>query len=234
MYIDVLDLCLLNLLINGFVINLELMKIIIEKESNNKHDWTLVKYLNVFNHNRTQSSCNNFSNSNFLFWVFWTCLTTSIKKDNTNLQKLWHLSVCQKWPPFLTSFMRYKYLLELLKRRSKVQEKNMSCERGLNFDQWKTFSENSRPMRVWLWLVYKFKSLATFLRVHSNSEEASYLSWQNTYPNLKTTCCIKLKFFFWTKLLESLLLAKYLISVAVPLIMIISTLQETLMLKVLK
>ena len=32
----------------------------------------------------------------------------------------------------------------------------MSCERGLNFDQWKTFSENSKPMRVWLLLVYKF------------------------------------------------------------------------------
>ena len=53
-------------------------------------------------------------------------------------------------------------------------------------------------------------SLATFLRVHSNSKEVSYLSWQNTYPNLKTTCHIKLKFFLWTKLLENLLLAKYL------------------------
>ena len=30
-----------------------------------------------------------------------------------------------------------KYLLEVLKRRSKVQEKNMSCERALTFDQWK-------------------------------------------------------------------------------------------------
>ena len=48
-----------------------------------------------------------------------------------------------------------KYL-ELIKRRSKVQEKNMSCERALNFDQWKTFSENYEPMRVWLWFVYKF------------------------------------------------------------------------------
>ena len=41
----------------------------------------------------------------------------------------------------------------------------MSCERGLNFDQWKKFPENYKPMR----LVYKFnensltKSLATFL-----------------------------------------------------------------------
>ena len=41
-------------------------------------------------------------------------------------------------------------------------------------------------------------SLATFLRVHSNSEEVSYLSWQNTYPNLKTTCHVKLKFFLYT------------------------------------
>ena len=60
-------------------------------------------------------------------------------------------------------------------------------------------------------------SITTFLRVHSNSKEVSYLSWQNTYPNSKTTCHIKLKFFLWTKLLENLLLAKYLISVATPL-----------------
>ena len=38
-------------------------------------------------------------------------------------------------------------------------------------------------------------SLATFLRVHPNSEQVSYLSGQNTYPNLKTTRYIKLKFF---------------------------------------
>ena len=42
-------------------------------------------------------------------------------------------------------------------------------------------------------------------------------SWQNMYPNLKTTCHIKLKFFLWTKLLENLLQAKYLTSVAAPL-----------------
>ena len=56
--------------------------------------------------------------------------------------------------------------------------------------------------------------LVTFLRVHSNSKEVSYLSWQNTHPNLKITCHIKLKFFLWIKLLENLLLGKYLISVA--------------------
>ena len=108
-----------------------------------------------------------------------------------------------------------KYPLELIKRRSKVQEKNISCERGLSFDQWKIFSENYKPMRVWLWLLYKL-SLATFLWSYLNSEEVSYLFWQNTYPDLKTTCHIKLMFFLWTKLLENLLLAKSLISVAAP------------------
>ena len=60
-------------------------------------------------------------------------------------------------------------------------------------------------------------SLVTFLGVHSNSEKVSYLSWQNMYPNWKTTCHIKLRFFLYTKPLENLLLAKYLISVPAPL-----------------
>ena len=60
-------------------------------------------------------------------------------------------------------------------------------------------------------------SLATFFRVHSNSEQVSYLSWQNTYPNLETTRYIKLKFFLWTELLENILFARYLVSVAAPL-----------------
>ena len=54
-------------------------------------------------------------------------------------------------------------------------------------------------------------------RVHSNSKEVSYLSRQNTYLNMKTTCHIKLNFFLSTKLIENLLLAKYLISVAATL-----------------
>ena len=60
-------------------------------------------------------------------------------------------------------------------------------------------------------------SSATFLRVHSNSKEVSCLSWKNKYPNLKSTSHNKPIFFLWTKLLENLLFAKYLISVAVPL-----------------
>ena len=56
-------------------------------------------------------------------------------------------------------------------------------------------------------------SLMTFPRAHSNSKEVSYLPWQNIYPNLKTTCHIKPRFFLWTKLPNNLLLAKFLISV---------------------
>ena len=37
---------------------------------------------------------------------------------------------------YTTTFPNTKYLLELIKRRSKVQEeKNISCERVLNLDQ---------------------------------------------------------------------------------------------------
>ena len=70
---------------------------------------------------------------------------------------------------------------------------------------------------VCLKIYWGLLSLANFLRVHSNSEEVSSLSWQKSYPNLKITCHIKLNFLLWTKLLENLTLAKYLISVAVPL-----------------
>ena len=34
-------------------------------------------------------------------------------------------------------------------------------------------------------------SLTNFLRVHSNTKEASYLPWQNKYPKLKAICYIK-------------------------------------------
>ena len=44
----------------------------------------------------------------------------------------------------------------LNKKRRKVQGKNVSCERGLNFDQRKTISKNYKPIRVRLWLVYEF------------------------------------------------------------------------------
>ena len=42
---------------------------------------------------------------------------------------------------WLVSHFIFTYNISLNKRRSKVQEKNMSCERALNVDQWKTISQ---------------------------------------------------------------------------------------------
>ena len=67
----------------------------------------------------------------------------------------------------------------------------MSCERALNFDHRKKFSENYKTIRVWLWFVYKFTEnncrLRLFSEFYSNSK-LFYLPWQNMYSNLKTSC----------------------------------------------
>ena len=99
----------------------------------------------------------------------------------------------------------------------------MLCKLALNFDQWKTFPKTISEWEFDYGLFTNIVAREFFLRVHSNLKEVSYLSWQNTYPNLKTTSHIKLKFFLWTKLIENLLLAKYLISVAAPLMETYST-----------
>ena len=67
--------------------------------------------------------------------------------------------------------------LELIKRRSKVQENNLSCKRALNFDLWKIFSENCKPMRVWLWLVYKFTKNCLIVRLFSK-----FIQTKKRYP----------------------------------------------------
>ena len=96
--------------------------------------------------------------------------------------------------------------------------KKMSCKRAFHFDQWKTFSKNYRSVRVWLWLVYKFTENCCRLRLFSEFILRVHpTSWQNKYPNLKTTCHMKLIFFLWTKLLENLHFARYLISVTATL-----------------
>ena len=52
----------------------------------------------------------------------------------------------------------------------------MSCERALIFDQWKTFSENYKPMRVWLWLANKFteKNCRLQLIIEFNQTQKRY------------------------------------------------------------
>ena len=88
---------------------------------------------------------------------------------NTNI-RIWkiYISFFISW---LVSFEKCtpnnKCVLELIKRTSDVQEKNMLCKRTLNFDQWKTISENYKPVRVWLWLVCKFNGNYCRLRLFS-------------------------------------------------------------------
>ena len=60
-------------------------------------------------------------------------------------------------------------------------------------------------------------SIATSRQVPSNSKQLSNLSWQYKYSNLNTTCHIKPKCFFWTKLFKNLILVKYVTFVNVTL-----------------
>ena len=105
--------------------------------------------------------------------------------SNINIKSKWKcLFLLHDWFPMKFVF-KYNISLiwrqiskkELIKRRSKVQEKIMSCERALNFDQRKTFSENYKPMRVWLWLVYKFAENQTSARLFSE-----FIQTQKRYP----------------------------------------------------
>ena len=67
---------------------------------------------------------------------------------------------------------------EINKIISKPQEKKMSCEHALNFDQWKIFSENYKPMRVRLWLVYKFTENQTQKRYPTSFDKVGILTWK--------------------------------------------------------
>ena len=75
-------------------------------------------------------------------------------------------------------------------------------------------------MKVWFWLVHKFTENYCHLRLFSKfswTQKSYPTSLWHMYPNLKTICHIKLKYFLWAKLLKNLLLAKYLIPVTAPL-----------------
>ena len=58
-------------------------------------------------------------------------------------------------------------------------------------------SANESLIVACLQIYRELSNLPTFLRFHSNSKLISYLPWQNTYPNLRSTYHIKLKFFLW-------------------------------------
>ena len=62
-------------------------------------------------------------------------------------------------------------------KKIKSSRKEYVCERALNFDQWKTFSEKHKPVRVWFWLVYKF--IENYCRSWLSSE---FVQTQKRYP----------------------------------------------------
>ena len=96
----------------------------------------------------------------------------------------------------------------------------MSHEPTLNFDRWKTISEIYHLIRVWLRIVYKINDKKLLLLTSPNSfkfKEVFNRHWQKKHSNLKTICHINPKYFLRTKLLEKVLLAKYLIYVTAAL-----------------
>ena len=108
------------------------------------------------------------------------------------------------------------------KKKIKSSRKEHVIRTCFKFWPMKNIFENYKPMRVWHWRVYKFTENYCCLRLFSEfiQTQKKYLYWKNRYPNLRSTGRIKLKLFLWTELLESLLLAKYLISVAANLTVI--------------
>ena len=101
-------------------------------------------------------------------------------------------------------------LLELIKRWSKVYQKNAQLGRALNFDQMETFFLKTITLQEFRY------GLFTKLPSITNSKEVLYLHWQNKYSDLKTICHIELINFY------SLLLVKYLMSVIVALLAVTS------------
>ena len=110
----------------------------------------------------------------------------------STLFQRWSTKLKQRWSDvkmLVGISLMYKYLLEFIKIRSKDQRKNMSCERPLNFDQRKRFSENYKPIRVWLWLVYRFiendcrlrlfsEFIQTWKRYPTYLDKISVLTWK--------------------------------------------------------
>ena len=76
-------------------------------ECNSKHDWNLVKYLNIWHHNKTQKQLWFFflkfgkKLANFLFRVLWKCLAF-IKNWQSDLQKFWSW-----WTPYWNRFLTF-------------------------------------------------------------------------------------------------------------------------------
>ena len=89
---------------------------------------------------------------------------------------------------WLVSFgvwIRYSISWVNQKKIKSSRKKNMSFERALDFDQWITFSENYKPMRVSLWLFYKSTENNCCLQLFSE-----FIQTQKRYPTPLDKICI--------------------------------------------
>ena len=70
-----------------------------------------------------------------------------------------------------------------------------------DFDQWKTFSENHKPIRVWLWLVYKFTENNCHSRLFSKSiqTQKEYFASLNKISLLENYFSYQAKIFLGNK-----------------------------------
>ena len=107
------------------------------------------------------------------FFYFMVCFPLSLYSPAYNISLVWWEI---KFWTTASETSNTKYI-KLIKRWSKVQEKNMSCEGALNFDHWKIFWESYKPMRVWLWLVYKFTKNCQIYRLFSE-----FIQTNKRYP----------------------------------------------------
>ena len=105
-----------------------------------------------------------------------------------------------------------KYLLGFFKRRSKVSPNNMSQKSALNFDQWGTRFDNCKPTGDFVYKIAKnnchlgyFAGLIQTQKRHSTSyNKMSVLTW------ILLVISSLFLLFLWTRLLENLLLVKFL------------------------
>ena len=98
-----------------------------------------------------------------------------------------------------------KYLLQFIKRRSKVYQKNMSRQKTLKSNQSILFSQNYMQTRLLLWLadnITESSCIFQLFTVFIQTPPGTFPT-QNEYSNLKTTYHVNLKIFRWTKFLKN-------------------------------
>ena len=107
-------------------------------------------------------------NFNINIWDKWKCISLCLYfmiRYNTFLIQ-WELIYKQKTSTRVNQ-----------KKIKNLQNEYVMWERALDFNQWKTFFEDYKPMRIWLWLVLKFTENNCGLQLFSE-----FFQTQKRYP----------------------------------------------------